>query len=237
VTPAKTVTAGGPARLVDGSIAAMRSRVRLESRGGWLYRWLATGLLACVGCDSGTVPPAPLAASIGISPDGTGILAGATEARFTALVTNGAGRSLSYEWDFGDGTRATEAAPSHVFAPGSFEVALTVRSGDGGVASARRTVVSRTIDGTWRGQTFNWVFELRQEGRGITGRVLGQGDLRYSGTVPLQGTIDAPNVIRFTVPNFPPLGFTGPPDAGVEHMTGQIEFQIPRPETLVRTQP
>ena len=236
MTDAKTVTTGGPA---GSSMLASRrcAAVQGSNQGAWLHRWLATGLLACVGCDSGTQPPAPLAASIGIAPDGTGILAGATEARFTAIVTPYPGPSLSYEWDFGDGTRATGAAPSHVFAAGSFEVALTARSGDGAVASARRTVVSRTIDGTWRGETFNWVFELRQQGRGITGRVLGQGDLRYSGTVPLEGAIDAPNVVRFSVPNFPPLGFTGPPDAGVERMTGQIEFLIPRPESLVRTQP
>jgi hypothetical protein len=71
-------------------------------------------------------------------------------------------------------------------------------------------------------------------GQTITGRVLGSGDIRYLGTVPLTGSIELPNTVRFTVPNFPPLGFTGPPNPSLDRIVGQIEFLVPRSDVLVR---
>jgi len=45
-------------------------------------------------------------------------------------------------WDFGDGATATGARPAHRYrSGGTYEVALTVATFDGRVASVRRTVV------------------------------------------------------------------------------------------------
>src|SRR5436190_1010935 len=55
--------------------------------------------------------------------------------------------SLSFAWDFGDGTTGTGATPSHSYrTPGSFTVALTVSDGRGGTntASTTATIVDRT---------------------------------------------------------------------------------------------
>jgi len=168
-------------------------------------------------------------------PDRTGVVTGVTEVRFLAEVTGLAGGSVEYQWDLGDGATATAPSPSHVYLEeGVFTVRLTVQGSAGRRATATRVVTARTVTGTWHGVTYEWWFELRQDGSTISGRVLGQRDQRYSGVVPLTGLIEPPNTIRFTVPNFPALGFTGPPEPSMDRLVGQIEFQVPRSETLVR---
>jgi len=56
------------------------------------------------------------------------------------------GDSLAFEWDFGDGSRSTQATPHHIYnAAGEVLVALTVNDGRGGVhkTSAQVTITSR----------------------------------------------------------------------------------------------
>src|SRR5216117_3183579 len=54
--------------------------------------------------------------------------------------------SLSFAWDFGDGTTGTGATPSHSYrTPGSFTVALTVSDGRGGTNTASTTATIRAI--------------------------------------------------------------------------------------------
>jgi len=182
-----------------------------------------------------TAPAAPLTVTIALTPGDSGVITGVTDARFSAAASGLAPGIVDYAWEFGDGATASGAAVSHVFATqGTFNVALTVRDSSGRSATARKTVEARLIDGFWKSQTFDWWFELHQSGRTITGGVLGQRDVRYSAPYPLEGSIDPPNTVRFTVPNFPPLGFTGPPSPALDRIVGQIEFQIPRADTLVR---
>jgi hypothetical protein len=170
-----------------------------------------------------------------LTPGDTGVITGVTEVRFSAFGSGLGPGSVEYAWEFGDGATARGREVSHVFATqGTFDVAVTLRDSALRSVTARKTVEARLIDGFWKSQTFDWWFELHQSGRTITGRVLGQRDVRYSGTVPLEGSIDLPNTVRFTVPNFPPLGFTGPPSPALDRIVGQIEFQIPRSDTLVR---
>ena len=54
-------------------------------------------------------------------------------------TSNGPG-TLSYQWDFGDGTTSTEKNPSHVFNKrGTYTVMLTVTSSDGCIATSRQS--------------------------------------------------------------------------------------------------
>ena len=51
------------------------------------------------------------------------------------------GSIVSYEWDFGDGTSATGASPSHSYdSAGSYTVSLTVTDDDGATATTQQTI-------------------------------------------------------------------------------------------------
>ncbi|MEN6368509.1 MAG: PKD domain-containing protein [Thermotogota bacterium] len=55
---------------------------------------------------------------------------------FRAIVDDGA---VAYDWDFGDGAKSTEAAPSHVYyAEGTYGVLLTVHYEDGTAAVVQK---------------------------------------------------------------------------------------------------
>lgn len=52
------------------------------------------------------------------------------------------GDELTYSWDFGDGTTSTEAAPSHTFAAGTYNVVLTATDADGRSGLSSVSVIS-----------------------------------------------------------------------------------------------
>jgi hypothetical protein len=70
---------------------------------------------------------------------------------FTSVVSGGDG-PFTYEWDFGDGSSSSEAAPRHTFQePGSYQVYLNARSGGG----AQGTSVAMQI--AVRGPSEDWM--------------------------------------------------------------------------------
>src|SRR5579872_4004445 len=99
-------------------------------------------LVTLPACSNSNPPPAPTGpatttGTIAQSPSGTGI-AGVTTFTFTAvnfIATTGG--TLSYTWDFGDGTAALDARTSntHPFpAPGTFAIKLSVANSKGTTA-------------------------------------------------------------------------------------------------------
>ncbi|MCW3463367.1 PKD domain-containing protein [Chitinophaga nivalis] len=53
---------------------------------------------------------------------------------------------VSYEWDFGDGSTATDAAPTHIFTKeGTFTVTLRIRTASGCVATATTLIQTGTL--------------------------------------------------------------------------------------------
>lgn len=64
----------------------------------------------------------------------------------TASKTAGGSAVSSYYWDFGDGTTAPGATPSHLYAyPGNYNVTLTVEDSAGVSASITKTLVVKTF--------------------------------------------------------------------------------------------
>ena len=60
--------------------------------------------------------------------------------------TDADGDSLSYQWDFGDGTKATGVSPTHTYQkPGNYTVSLVVNDGD---LSSKPATTTATIVGT-----------------------------------------------------------------------------------------
>ncbi|MBO0888246.1 PKD domain-containing protein [Candidatus Bathyarchaeota archaeon] len=85
-------------------------------------------------------PPRPLVASIAFDPSAP---VQGTTISFTVSVSGGT-LPYSFNWDFGDGSMATDASPTHAFtSPGAYTVGLTIN--DSGSPS-QSTSVNRTID-------------------------------------------------------------------------------------------
>ena len=60
---------------------------------------------------------------------------------FSVTASDADGDTLTYSWDFGDGTGSAQEDPTHVFAaPGTYEATATVSDGKGGTAAASVTV-------------------------------------------------------------------------------------------------
>lgn len=65
---------------------------------------------------------------------------------YSATTNEPCGQTLLYDWNFGDGTTSSSAAPSHAWADnGSFTVNLTVKDRDGGSASGTLAVTVKNV--------------------------------------------------------------------------------------------
>ena len=87
-----------------------------------------------------------------------------TAITFSGSATDpaGANDTLSFEWDFGDGTTATGATATHTYADnGTFTVTLTVSDDDGGTATQTTTINVQNIAPT---PTIESISATRQEG-------------------------------------------------------------------------
>jgi hypothetical protein len=78
-----------------------------------------------------------------------------TAGSYAASATDADGDSLTYTWDFGDGTSATGAAVVHTYGNifGERSTRLTVSDGRGGSASDTRPVTVGNLGGSWQGST------------------------------------------------------------------------------------
>jgi len=114
----------------------------------WTMGLLAAAVLTACGGGGGdsTPPPAPAPTVI---PENLAITAPATSESATAVqFGNSAGTlsGLKYQWDFGDGSTSTDAAPSHSFASGGeFEVVLKVTNEAGSSREVRTKVAITNI--------------------------------------------------------------------------------------------
>src|SRR6185436_3800056 len=82
-----------------------------------------------------TVTPVNDVPVVTLGPDQT--VNEAASVSFGSAASDADGDALSYQWNFGDGATATNAAPTHVYADnGVYTVSLTVSDGHGGTTSA-----------------------------------------------------------------------------------------------------
>jgi PKD repeat protein len=125
---------------------------------------------------------APTIASMTANP-GFGI-ATLTAFAMTAAATDPDGDPVTFEWELGDGTRATGAAVGKTYlTDGAATVTLTVTDGRGGSATDRRTITVGTLTGGWAG-TIGFpggpnvpaTLQLMQVGGVVTGTLSAMGD-------------------------------------------------------------
>jgi len=83
-------------------------------------------------------------------PTRTGAIVGTSVTLESRLVSDPSGGSLSYHWDFGDGSTATGEAASHVYATaGDFFATVTVSSSEAGSAVTSLHIPVRSLTAQW----------------------------------------------------------------------------------------
>jgi hypothetical protein len=187
----------------------------------WWYLGAAGGGAAATALVLATRNRAPGIGTISASP-GIGLLA-ATPIAFTASgARDPDGDSLSYAWEFGDGSTSNEIAPRHVYnATGSFTVRCTISDGSESAAGTT-SVTIRSLAGTWRGtlQGVQETFGITQSGAALGGTLV---DAFGSGVISGFVANSSP-LIRLTIlqTGFNPFTFTGNPNAEITVVTGML---------------
>ncbi len=175
-------------------------------------------------------PPAnrnPVINSLNVSP-AFGI-AGLTSFAMTTSGSDPDGDPVTFEWDFGDGTRGAGTAFSKTYTgSGVATVRVTASDGKGGAASDSRTATIGNMTGTWAGtvtinagQAAAATMILTQSGGVVTGTMVLSG---FSGrTDPAQpGRIDASGAfdLRMKVDPFTDFNLRGTMDATGRRISG-----------------
>jgi PKD repeat protein len=95
----------------------------------------------------------------------------------TAAATDSDGDALTFDWELGDGSRASGPAVSKTYlTDGAATVTLTVTDGRGGSTTDRRTITVGSLNGGWSGtigfpggQSVAATLQLTQVGGVVTG--------------------------------------------------------------------
>lgn len=152
-----------------------------------------------------------------------------TSMSMSASGTDPDGDPVTFDWDFGDGTRGTGAAFSKVYAgSGVATIRVTASDGRGGTVTDSRTATIGSMGGTWAGnltinagQAAATTLVLTQTGGTVTGTMVLSG---FSGrTDPAQpGRIDAGGAVemRMKVDPFSDFTLRGTMDATGRRITG-----------------
>ena len=178
--------------------------------------------LALAGCGGGNSTPSPsptpnppagtnhdpVITSASVSP-GFGI-SQITSFATQAVATDSDGDAITYEWDFGDGTKVSGAPVGHVYqGDGPMTVTLTVKDAKGATASDTKSIVVGGMTGTWLVDIPSFVklqLDLQQQGTAVTGTF-----------VQLQ---DGPTTPKGT------SGKTDPAEPGKIDANGNVEIRL-----------
>jgi hypothetical protein len=191
-------------------------------------------IAAGCGSDSGmsAAGPSPVfsAGTIEIAP--AGAIVGTLVTLEGRSATDPSGGSLSYHWDFGDGSTATGEQATHVYATaGDFFATLTVSSTEAGSSTTSMHIPVRSLTARWsEGQGR---VSITQDGLDLRGTY--QDDSRQG---VVGGRISETGTVTFTVtsPGVSPVTFTGTAGPDVATLVGAANGPdvVDRPWTLAR---
>lgn len=188
---------------------------------------LSAAILTACG-DNGVTPPPPsppppsTAPSASFSASNSVALASVTEITFTAS----AGGLASYEWDFGDGAKASGQTVLKTYErAGSYQVALKVTDARGASASSSSGLVVKSLDALWDDDAQQYGVKMTQTGRSFRGRTVFRiRDLTGATT----GTVDSDLRIRYSTDYGPGVSdsFEGRLDSNLDRITGKLTLHI-----------
>ena len=147
-----TPAAGGSGA---AEMAEMQQETAAGGGGGGWWRWAA--LAGGGGAAALLLLPKnqPPVAGLNVSPSGSG-MAGVTQYSFDGGSSSDPDNdSLTYSWNFGDGTTGSGVRASHVYASaGNYSVTLTVSDGKEQATTSGSVTVARNLDGNFRTPTY-----------------------------------------------------------------------------------
>jgi hypothetical protein len=178
-----------------------------------------------------TPPPAtnrnPVIGNLNVSP-GFGV-AGLTSFAMTTSGSDPDGDAVTFEWDFGDGSRGSGPAFSKTYGSGGVATIRVIASdGKGGTATDSRTVTVGSMTGSWvgtvtinAGQVAPATLTLTQAGGVVTGTMTlsgfaGRTDPAQPGRLDSAGTFD----LRMKVDPFTDFNLRGTMDVTGRRISG-----------------
>jgi hypothetical protein len=201
----------------------------------WLWIGLVGGGAAAAAVALSTRNHPPTLSGVTATP-ATGLMAG-TAIAFAAAVNDDDGDSLTYTWDFNDGSSPSGgASPTHVYnTANTFTAKVTVSDGRREV-SGTTPVTIKTLAGTWRG-TLNGTPEtfVFTQSAGTVGGTF--SDAFGSGTLAGTVTTTAPRIrVTMTQPSFPAIVYTADSTTDVNTLNGVVNGGsfVGTPMTLTR---
>ena len=158
------------------------------------FQGLAIPILSILAAVSGALAPAAPSASFSTSTPNP------AAGSIVLFSDTSGGAPTSWQWDFGDGTRATEQNPGHVYASaGSFTVRLTATNASGSASATMDvTVTPETVLRLNAAHSFDLTLSARDPRTGNTGvgKVIGQNDVYGYFSLPtLSGNAGNPEII------------------------------------------
>lgn len=154
-------------------------------------------------------------------------LQAATPITFASQGAGGGSGTLTYTWNFGDGTTATGPLVTHVYnTSGVFTVKLDVSDGKKSAAAAAASVTIRSLAGAWRGTlagALGVTLMLTQNGSVLTGAYTDQ-----AASGPVTGSVRpaSPRVnLAISPTGFAPASYAADPTADVNTLTGTYRQQ------------
>jgi chitodextrinase len=109
-------------------------------------------------------------------------------ARFDSRVADADSASLTYLWDFGDGTTSTEATPTHAYSvPGSYQVRVTVSDGSESGSDWLPVNVGLALP------------VVTISSPAPTAKAVGGGTVRLAGSATVDGVPIRPSALNWTV--------------------------------------
>jgi PKD repeat protein len=190
---------------------------------------LALGVLILAACGDGgptsvddSVPPPGAAPSASFSVSDSVALASVTEVVFTAAT----GGLASYEWDFGDGTRATGQTVRKIYErAASYQVSLRVTGSGGASSNSSANLVVKSLDALWDDDAQQYGVSMKQTGRTFRGRTVFRiRDLTGATT----GSVDSNLRVAYSTSYFPGVSdsFEGRLADDLDHISGKLTLDI-----------
>jgi hypothetical protein len=118
-------------------------------------------------------------------------IAGVTQFNVSSSAADADGDTLTYTWDFADGTRTgATVAYNYGNVTGASDVKLTVTAGNGGTVSDKRQVTVGNLSGDWSGTVLNAIKIKAHLEQAIDGSVTGTWSGSGNNVLSVTGILD-----------------------------------------------